>query len=713
MRKTNDGRREAVTVEKWIRKTIELGAGLILTGKYNPSVVPYYPQKTALPREEKPQLLRTYPERVGIASGRLLAMLRALEKEKRANVHNLLVSKGGAIISECSHPGYSTNTWHLAHSMSKSITALAVGFMVDDGLLSVDTPVCELFPELRYTDKKFGDIRVKNLLNMTSGVRFNEAGAVSETAWSEAFFASAVAFAPGTKFHYNSMNSYMLARIVCRLSGRSLTELLRERLFGPLGITNYFWEIGPEGVEKGGWGLFMSAESWCKVGIMMLGGGTYERKRILSSDWIAECTATQVETPSTLGNYNYGYQMWVSRDSEAVLFNGMLGQDVWISPLNNVVVCLNSGNNELFQNSPALRIIETYLGRDLSHDLTESCFSGDLIELRKKEHDFFTSRHWIRPYKPEKRRGLHFPTRHKNDIPDEWGELVGRYSFTKNNYGILPLFMRGMQNNLKSSIDSFAIERVNDKMYFTVSEGGTEYRMEIGFTDFADNVINYHGERYIVRVIGEAMEDEDREMLYKLELLFPEMPNVRTLKLSMPEEGMLLVRMSESPNDRIADIYFEELGETNPRLAFFYELLEKRFGKRFVQNKLKDTFSPTLIGGKVGSPNYTAILDGEREKKKAGEKTVKLVNTFIAKFIHDEDEMEEADRGGFRGFLDEIIGRIKQKIPTRSAGIEAAVLPSSELLLDGEDSLGDTRVELPHSPAEFEGELTEPSGDDE
>ncbi len=698
-------------MEKWLKKTIELGAGLTLTGKYNPSVVPYYPQKTALPRAESRDLLRTYPERMGVSSGRIIAMLRALEKEKRANVHNLLVSKDGVVISECSHPGYSTNMWHLAHSMSKSITALAVGFMVDDGLLSVDTPVYELFPELRYKYKRFGEIRIKNLLNMTSGVRFNEAGSVSESAWSEAFFSSAVAFVPGTKFHYNSMNSYMLARIVTRTCGKSLTELLRERLFGPLGIKNFFWEKGPEGVEKGGWGLYMSLESWCKVGIMMLDKGMYGKKRIISSDWLAECTATQVETPSTLGNYNYGYQMWVSRDSDAVLFNGMLGQDVWISPSNGVVVCLNSGNNELFQNSPALKIIETYLGRDLSHDLTESYFSGDLVELRRKEHDFFVGRHWIRPYKPERRRGFHLPVKHKREIPEEWGELVGRYSFTKNNYGILPLFIRGMQNNLKSSIDSFAFDKVGDRMYFTVSENGKEYRMEIGFTDFADSVIDYHGERYIVRVIGEAMEDEDREMLYKLELLFPEMPNVRTLKLSMPEEGMLLVRMSESPNDRIADLYFEELDETSPRIAFFYELLEKRFGKRFVQNKLKDTFSPTFVGGKVGAPNYTAILDAEREKKRVNEKTVKLVNAFIAKFIHDEDEMEEQDKSGLKGFIDEIIVRIKQKIPTRDRSNDTASPSDTELSQTTTDITG-IESALIDSPGEFEADILIPDDDE-
>ncbi len=681
-------------MDKWMRRVIELGAGVFLTEKYNPSVVPYYPQKTAISMKEERDIPRSYPEKHGITSGRILALLTALEKEKRANIHNLMIVKDGAVISECSHPGYDVNIWHLAHSMSKSVTALAVGMLVDDGRLSVDTPVCELFPEVHYRDRRFGSITVKNLLNMTSGVKFNEAGSVSETRWTEAFFGSQLSFQPGTKFHYNSMNSYILARIVARMSGRSLSDFLRERLFSPLGITNYFWEMGPEGVEKGGWGLYMSTESWSKIGMTMLSGGTYNGRRIISSDWISECTSVQAETPCTLGNYNYGYQMWVSRDSDAILFNGMLGQDVWLSPRNNLLVMVNSGNNELFQKSPTLFAIETYLNRDLSDDLHESYFSGDLNDLRRSESRFFISRHWIRPYRPE-RQGAFRLRRRARSYPSEFEELFGRYNFAKNNVGILPLFVRAMQNNLKSTIDGFSLEGDGSSAYFTVFEGGVSYPMEIGFSDFKESVIDYHGEKYLVRVMAEAMEDEDRNMLYKLELIFPELPNHRMLKLSFREDGALVVRMSEVPNNRIADIFFDELDTNNPRIAFIYDMLEKRFGKDFVQKKLRETFAPTLIGARVGAVNYTEIMDAEREKLKARVRTIKLINAVIEKLIHDEDQMDEADRGGFRQFIGDIVDRIKKRLPQRPPQDAEAV----ELLTDGAEY---EKGEPPRLPSAFD-----------
>ena len=97
-------------MEKWMKKTIELAAGIFLTAENNPAVVPYTPTKTVLPQKETGDLPRSYPERAGVTSGRILALYNALEKEKRANIHNIMVVKDGTVISEASHPCYSTNT---------------------------------------------------------------------------------------------------------------------------------------------------------------------------------------------------------------------------------------------------------------------------------------------------------------------------------------------------------------------------------------------------------------------------------------------------------------------------------------------------------------------------------------------------------------------------------------------------------------------------
>ena len=647
-------------MERWMKRTIEFGAGLAFTGKSNPSVIPYYPQKTEISSYEEPYFRRIFPEKAGVSSGRLLAMLKALEKEKRANIHELICLKDGEVICECAHPGYSVNTWHLSHSMSKTVTGLAIGMLIDDKLLALSTPVYTLFPEYVYKDSRFEKITVKHLLTMASGIKFSESGSVTETKWTDAYFSSYCAFEPGTDFAYNSMNSYILARIVVKISGKSLLEFLEERLFGPLHITNKFWEISAEGVEKGGWGLYMSAESWAKIGYMMLSGGVFEGQRIISERWIREASKTQIKTPDVIGHYNYGYQMWSSRDGESYLFNGMLGQNVWVCPKNGLVVVIMSGNNELFQNSPALAIIEKYLTTDLSNDLSSSCFAGDGADLRHAEKHFFESRHWIRPYESKKGISYRLGLRSRTPYPEEWNDLLGKYHFSKNNYGIMPLIVRGMQNNFKSSIDGVEFEREGESIFFIWHEGSHTYRVEVGFYDFKETVIDLRGEKYIARVMGEAMEDEDRNMLFKLEILFPELPNIRLIKFSLVDDGKLLMRMSEMPNEKIADVFMSEFVATNPKMAFLVDIIEKRIGKNVANKRMSDTFAPQLIGAQIGSEKYTEIMDCEREKQKSSQKTGKVIDTLVDKLLHEDDDDSP------RGFLGEIVDRIKARLPQRA-----------------------------------------------
>ena len=649
-------------MERWVKRTIELATGLAFTGKSNPSVIPYYPQKTEVSGEERPYFHRTTPEKMGVSSGRLLAMLKALEQEKSANIHALMCLKDGEVICECTHPGYEINTWHLSHSMSKTVTGIAIGMLVDDGKLSTDARLIDLLPEFTYEDSNFKRITVEHLLTMTSGVRFSEAGSVTETKWTEAFFASSCAFVPGTDFAYNSMNSYILARIVVKLTGKSLTEFLDERLFGPLYITNRFWEKSAEGIEKGGWGLYLSPESWAKIGYMMLSGGVFEGRRILSKKWVTTACERRAKTPESIGHFDYGYQLWTSRDGKSFLFNGMLGQNVWICPDNNLVVVIMSGNNELFQNSPARSIIEKYLSVDLGNDLSESCFSGDNVDLRYAEKHFLERKHWIRPYTQKRGLSYRLGLRSSSAFPEEWSDLIGKYHFAKNSVGMMPLVIRAMQNNLRGSIDGVEFERDGDAIFFTYTECGVPYRLEVGFSEFKQTVIDFHGEKYIVRVMGEVMEDEDRNTLYKLELLFPELPNTRKIKFSFTDEDKLLVRMYEMPNERIAEVFMKEFNATAPKMSAYMNVIEKRLGKNVANKRMSDTFAPTLVGARIGSENYIGIMDAERERIRLLEKTTKFIDSVVDKLLHDEDE----DSSTQRGFIDEIVDKIKARIPVKA-----------------------------------------------
>ena len=645
-------------MEKWKKRSVELLTSLGFGSDGSPSVVPYYPQKTAVSSEEERYFVRSVPERHGISSKRLYNMLCELEAEQRANIHTLMVLAHGEVICECSRDGYSENSWHLSHSMSKTVTGMAIGMLVDDGLLTVDQRIVDIFPEMPYKDKKFPQITVEHLLAMTTGVPFNEMGTVTETNWSEVFFGATLKFTPGTQFNYNSMNSYILAKIVTKLTGGTLTEFLDERLFSPLGIQNYFWESSPESIAKGGWGLYMSAESWAKLGQLVLEDGTFAGKRILSEEWIERSTSVHAKATEAIGDFDYGYQLWVGRNTDEVLFNGMLGQNVWVCPHNGIVAMIFSGNNELFQNSPALDILRKYFGGVIE----DAHFNRkDVKALHERETTFFDCRRWVRPL--EKRRGLFYwlGLRSRTAYDESWDAVLGEYRFGRNNTGLLPLFVRVMQNNMDAHIESVTLERSGDSLFLTVFESGAEHRMEVGLYEYKQAELNFRGERYTVKVMGESMIGSDGNREYRIELLFPELPNTRMLTLRRGVQGRLGVAFSEMPNHKILEAYLTSIPATNPAIGFGLDMLERRFGEGFIHDKVVATFAPTLIGADISVDGYEEIIAAQNQAAAERSRAVKLLCAFVQRFFKDNVTTEpKPGRTLLGGILDRVRGKRAQ-----------------------------------------------------
>ncbi len=622
---------------KWKIKAIELVTGLAFTNKAYPSVVQYTPSKTELSRLELKHFNRSTPEKRGVSSAVIRDMLKVLELEPRSNIHSIIVIKDGEVIAECARPGYDVNIRHLSHSMSKTLTGMAIGLLCTEGKLSLQTKLVDIFPEIEPSDRRFRTITIRHLLTMSTGVPFSEVGSVTETEWTKAFFESRLSFAPGIDFAYNSMNSYILARIIVRKTGMSLMNFLRAKVFSPMGIQNVFWELGPEGIEKGGWGAHLSAESWAKLGVMMLGGGVFEGKRILPEEWVRESTSSQIAVPESAGDYNYGYQLWVHRTQDYFLFNGMLGQNVWVCPKNNIVVAVNCENNELFQKSAVLETIEKHLGGDISADKYNARAIEEAGELQKR---FFRSRLWAVPSEPKRGITYRIGLRNARPFVSEWNKILGTYTLTGNNTGILPVFIRAMQNNYQGGIESISLEREGEHLYFISREGGIDYRLEVGFYEYKSTVINFNGELYLVRAIGEASLEEDEHAVYKIEIIFPEMPNSRKIKLSFKSDGRLVMKMTETPNEKIAEPLVESIYTTNPKFAFAVKLIEARLGDKFVIRKLASIFSPTLIGVDINADKYFDIVADERKRSAQAEKSTEAVSALIMKLASESKEEE-------------------------------------------------------------------------
>ena len=653
-------------MENYKKKAIDLISNLALEYKANPSVIPYYPAKTKISAYERKSLPRKKAERVGLDSALLCEMLMRLEGEERANIHSLMVAKGDAVILECSRPYYDTNTFHLSHSMSKTVIGMVIGALYDDGYIDLSASLTSYFPNYPISDERMNGVTVEHLLTMQSGISFSELGSVTDSEWTRAALASAISFTPGEAFAYNSMNSYLLARIasitVREKYGTSLSDYIYKRLFSPLGITNFLWEKGPEGCEKGGWGLYLSCESWLKLGIMMKNLGEFQGARILSEEWVKRSIAPHAKTPENLGDFNYGYQLWVSRDGCDFLFNGMLGQNVFISPENDVTVALSSGNNELFQESPALNIIREFLAPKKALATPERKRGG--AKLAECERKFFEGRRWITPRERMKGLSYFFGFRSATPFLAPFEELIGRYDFAKNNQGLLPIFVRAMQNNYQGGIESFTFLKKDDRLRLISCEGGVSYSIDFGFYKPETSVITYSGEKYLISALADAEEDESGNIEYRLELIFPELPNTRRITLIPKKDGELTVCLSEIPDKKITDAFTSALPAMNPRISFLLGLVEHKLGKNFIDSKLTELFSPELFSIKTDSPRYAEAL-GEAndaiERKIAASRLIRGIISHFTGAEKPKKEDEQKTPAPKSGIISSIFGKIFKK----------------------------------------------------
>ncbi len=672
-------------MERWKLRALDLLVGIGLSYKSDPTVIPYYPSKTALPKWEKPYFARVAAESVGLSSDALAVLLETLESEPTVNLHNLLILKDGRAVVSCSAPGYEVGIPHLSHSMSKTVTGMAIGILADMGRIDIDAPVSAFFPEYTFRDKRAERMTVAHLLAMRSGIGMAEVGSVTEEKWTEAFFHSSLDFAPGEKFAYNSMNSYVLGRIAERLAGCDLFSFVDEHIFQPMGITGVFWERGPEGFIKAGWGLYLTVESWAKLGQMMLNGGRFDGKRILSERWVGEMIAQHSDTPSSMGDFRYGYHVWVGDRSEEILFNGMLGQNVWIYPKKRVVVAMQAGNNELFSESASLNILRRFF-KEKSPPTEHSAHPRR--HLAQAQAAFFHTRA-IQAQEREHGLGVLLGLRRADPYVRTWDAILGTYDFCPNNASVLPLFVRVMQNNYTGGIERLSLVHEGRGLFLCSTEGGVCYKMEIGLYEYKETALNIRGERYLVRALGAAAHDENRRVRFQIELVYPELPNTRSLTLSLIKEGELTLHLSEMPNHRIAESFFSSMKGESARTELLFKLIERRLGENFLAERVAEAFAPTVIGAKVGKPDYTAIMQREKAHLEKKRRESEFLCDLLARYTEGGELNEQPRENGIVQHL-RAIWRIARR-PKSTATLKKT--PSPTTPNEGEQHIAKSDVE--------------------
>lgn len=202
------------------------------------------------------------------------------------------------------------------YSASKSFTSCAVGFAVQEGLISLDEKLVDAFADdlPEEVSENLVKATVKDLLTMCLGQENgNLMGAqrpqYEEEDWVKMSLAIPFVYEPGTHFVYNNVGPYLAGILVQRRSRcRDLVDYLMPRLFRPLGIRRPTWESDPMGLSFGAGGLFLTLSELHKLGLLYLQKGCWNGRQLLPEEWIMESTKKQVE--NNLDSYGYGYLFW-------------------------------------------------------------------------------------------------------------------------------------------------------------------------------------------------------------------------------------------------------------------------------------------------------------------------------------------------------------------------------------------------------------------
>ena len=292
------------------------------------------------------------PEKEGVSSSSIMDFINAANHSKN-EFHSFVYLRHGKVIAQGWWNPYNPTTRQTLYSTSKSFTAAAVGFTLEEKKLKLTDKVISFFPDLvpNPVPAHLADLTVKDVLIMSDGMDPDPTPKViADTNWVRAFFNTPILNNPGSKFLYNSAGTYMLSAIVTKVTGQKVIDYLRPRLFEPLGIYGADWEVSPQGANTGGWGLRLKTEDMAKFGQLYLQGGRWKGKQLLPHEWVKQATSMQIlqdpgasqsKRDSSDWLQGYCYQMWRCRHN-GVRADGAFGQFIIMLPDQDAVIAIQA-----------------------------------------------------------------------------------------------------------------------------------------------------------------------------------------------------------------------------------------------------------------------------------------------------------------------------------------------------------------------------------
>lgn len=303
-----------------------------------------------LPQCLAADLPRGTPEAHGLDSGKLAQVVRGVQASGQP-VHSLLVMRGGEIVLDATFYPYDGSLHDLA-SVTKSVTTSLVGIAAGEGLLDLDAPMLSFFPgrAVANRDSRKERVTVRQLTRNLSGLACIGAPEEVTLAQMEAS-ADFVQFAldlpmahePGSHFDYCSPGMHLLSAILQQAVGMSAFDFARQRLFGPLGITDVAWDEDPQGITRGWGDLHLTPDGMARLGLLWLHGGDWEGRSVIPAHWLALATTEAVKSDRY---EDYGHGFWIGPASEPIPYfmaSGRGGQRIVVAKAIDLIVATTGG----------------------------------------------------------------------------------------------------------------------------------------------------------------------------------------------------------------------------------------------------------------------------------------------------------------------------------------------------------------------------------
>ena len=273
-------------------------------------------------------------------------------------VRSLLVFRNNKLVAESYTKNPEEITRHVPiWSCTKQVLGILAGIALEQGFIdNVNDNIQKYLPAeiARYPDK--GDITIKNLLQMQSGIAFSNDGFKCEShkllleipANSLDFVLGlSTYFSQGEKFHYNDGDPQLISAILQRQTGKTTKDWAEEVLFSKIGFQNYTWAVYKDGITMGAFGISTTPREMARIGHLVLNKGYWNGQQIVNSAWIDEMITTKVpENKVNYKNKSFGYFWWIDENRGIACMYGRGGQFVFVKPNKNLVMVTTADDTD-------------------------------------------------------------------------------------------------------------------------------------------------------------------------------------------------------------------------------------------------------------------------------------------------------------------------------------------------------------------------------